>query len=345
MSDPSAIPSSSPPPGADAPERPGVLGSAEQGSAPPPAAAPGTRAPGRRVTMALAAGMLVIGLAVGAAIGPAPSPSLAVGRLLPLLPSLLDSAGQAAQPVKPPASVAQATPSAETEVEGPTRHRRRRKRHKGSIEAETSAVGEAGAAPSEASTPTANPKAKPKALAPVSKVWLVELANASFSEAAADAADAPYLEGTALPQGTLLAGWSALEGSTFASDAALIAGGPPQLLDTIVQPPCPEGAAGASCAAGTPGAVKAADEFLQATLPTITSTSGYRENGLIVVTFTSISAASASGLPAGAASSTLTSESPTGVLLLSPFVAAGAKSTAALNPTSPRQSLEKLLRR
>jgi hypothetical protein len=148
-----------------------------------------------------------------------------------------------------------------------------------------------------------------------------------------------------VPTGTLLSGWSAIEGSAFANDTPLVAGAPPQLLDTIVQPPCPEGAAGAQCAPDTPGALTAADEFLKATLPTITATAPYRENGLIVVTFASIASAAATGLPTGAATATLTSQPPAGVLLISPFAKAGVKSSAAFEPTSPKQSVAKLLRR
>jgi hypothetical protein len=65
----------------------------------------------------------------------------------------------------------------------------------------------------------------------------------------------------------------------------------------------------------------------------------------VVITFASIAVPTASGLPAGAANATLTSQPPSGVLLISPFVATGAKSTVAFDPTSPRQTLEKLLRR
>ena len=182
-------------------------------------------------------------------------------------------------------------------------------------------------------------------LPPVSKVWLIELGNSSFTEVAAHASAAPYISTSALPAGTLLSGSSALEGSALANATPLIAGSTPQLVNTIVQPPCPEGAAGAGCQPDTPGALTAASEFLQATLPTITSTAGYRENGLVVITFASIVAPGETGLPLGSASATLTSQPPAGVLLVSPFVTAGAKSTVTFNPTSPKQSLEKLLRR
>jgi hypothetical protein len=62
------------------------------------------------------------------------------------------------------------------------------------------------------------------------------------------------------------------------------------------------------------------------------------------VTFASISAGSASGLPVGSTRATLTSQPPVGALLISPFAAAG-RSTVAFNPTSPKQSVEGLLRR
>jgi hypothetical protein len=294
-------------------------------------------APSARMTAALAAGMLAIGVVVGAAIGPAPSPSFAVGRLLPLLPALLQ--GQRHAPAAAPA----ATPQPSPQAEGGSVPRRRR--HRRASAAEFASV----PAAAEAGTPTATTpgttKPKTVALPPVTKVWLIELGNSSFAEVASHASSAPYITASALPAGTLLSGWSALEGSAFASVTALVAGSSPQLVNTIVQPPCPEGAAGAQCQADTPGALSAADEFLKATLPTITSTAAYRENGLVVITFASTVAPGETGLPAGTASATLTAQPPAGVLLVSPFVAAGAKSSTAFAPTSPKQSLEKLLRR
>jgi hypothetical protein len=299
------------------------------------------RAPSARVTAALAAAMLAIGIVVGAAIGPAPTPSFAVNRLLPLLPSFLRAATKPSAPAaQPPAITTEATPSAEAQTG--SRHRpSRRAEVASSPSAETPASAEA--SPSAATKPAT--KTKTATLPPVTKVWLVELSGSSFGEAAAQPSAAPYISTQALPTGTLLSGWSALDASAFANDATLIASAPPQVLDTIVQPPCPEGAAGAQCAADTPGALTAADEFLKATLPTITATPAYRENGLVVITFASVANATATGLPAGAATATLTSTPPAGALLISPFVAAGAKSAATLNPTSPKQSLEKLLRR
>ena len=178
----------------------------------------------------------------------------------------------------------------------------------------------------------------------VTKVWLIELAGTTFAEALAQPSAAPYIDAQAVPAGALLSSWSGLDASAFASDAALLASTPPQLIDTIVQPPCPEGAAGTQCSVGTPGGLTAANAFLQAVVPTITANAAYRSSGLIVVTFGSVANASATELPSGAATATLTSQPPAGVLLISPFVSAGARpSTTSFNPASPMKSLEKLL--
>jgi hypothetical protein len=292
-----------------------------------------------RLTAALAAVMLAAGVAVGAAIGPAPSASFAGARLPQLLPSLLAAAGVGRQAsAQPPAVAPQPTPSPAT---GPVAS---------SAPAPSPALAPASAAPAPAApsspTPTGSEgSGEAKTLAPVTHVWLLELSGSGFASALAQPASAPYIDGQAIPAGTLLSGWSALAGSAFASEAALLASPPPQLVDTLTQPPCPEGVAGAQCAPGTPGELAAADAFLKAAVATITSTVAYREHGLILVTFASIVAGSASGLPAGSASATLTSQPPAGVLLISPFAPAGARSSAAFNPISPKQSVEKLLRR
>jgi hypothetical protein len=303
------------------------------------------RAPSARVTAALAAAMLAIGVAVGAAIGPAPSSSLAN----PSLPLLLQTLARGAAARAQESAAAAAQPLASTAETTPRRKRRHRKKHateeEASSAATTTPASESG---SETTTPAAaKPKSKPKAspLAPVTHVWLIELSGSSFEQASATATAAPYIDTQAIPAGTLLSGWSALDGGAFANGAALLASGSPRLLDTIVQPPCPEGAAGAACAPETPGALTAADEFLQTTVPTITSSAAFRENGLIVVTFASIANATAAGLPAGATTATLTAQPPAGVLLISPFVSVGAHSTTTFDPTSPKQSVEKLLRR
>ena len=197
--------------------------------------------------------------------------------------------------------------------------------------------------PKPAAPTPAGEGAKP-VLPAVTKVWLIELAGTTFAEALAQPSAAPYIDAQAVPAGALLSSWSALDASAFASDAALLASTPPQLMDTIVQPPCPEGAVGTQCIVGTPGGLTAASAFLQAVVPTITANASYRSNGLIVVTFGSVADASAAELPSGAATSTLTSQPPAGVLLISPFVSAGTRpSTTSFNPASPMKSLEKLL--
>ena len=284
------------------------------------------------------------GVAVGAAIGPAPAPSQASPSLPLLIASLARGAAERAaqattSSVQPPAIVAEAM------------SRRKRRKHKAASAEEASSA--SSTTETEMTTPTSTTKKSTKKTTtppPITHVWLIELAGTSFAAAAAQPAAAPYIDTQAVPAGTLLSGWSALDGGAFANETALVASEPPQLLDTIVQPPCPaqsregEGAAGAACATEA-GALSAADEFLKATVPTITSAADFRESGLIVVTFASIGNATATGLPAGAATATLTTQPPAGVLLISPFASVGAKPTTTFNPTSPKQSLEKLLRR
>ena len=342
---------------------------------PPRTPSPPPRAPSARITAALAAAMLAAGIVVGAAIGPAPSPSFALGRLLPLLPALVGDAARAHQsaakatagpegtpaPAPPSPSAAAGTGGQSSAGEAGA-----------ATEAQPASTAPATSAPKRTGAPTgASGVEKASKLQPVTKVWLIELANSSFAEAAAQPSAASYIDTQALPAGTLLGRWSAIDASALASDAASIASTPPQLLDTIVQPPCPESASlsesaspsassspsagdatapaeaatSESCAPDTPGALTAASEFLAAALPTITSTAAYRENGLIVVTFASTAPASEAGLPDGASTATLTSQPPAGALLISPFVAAGASSSAAFDTTAPKRELERLLRR
>jgi hypothetical protein len=293
----------------------------EQGGSP-------LRAPSLRVTAMLAAGMLAIGVAVGAAIGPAPGTSFAGVARVPLLLGSLAARAASSTATQPPAVTPTATPSAaKSKAKAPA---------SGAAATETSA-GEEESKPSSKKGAT-----KSVSLPPISKIWLIELAGSGFSEATAQAASAPYITGQAIPQGALLSKWSGLDAGAFASDAALISSTPPQSLDTIIQPPCPEASA-AQCAPGTPGALSAADEFLKASLPTITSQSAYRESGLILVTFGSVLVGSATGLPSGAATATLIAEPPPGVLLISPFVTAGSHPSTTFTPASPTKSLARLL--
>jgi hypothetical protein len=314
----------------------------------PPALAP-ARLPSKRAAAVLAAAMLALGVAVGAAIGPSPESSFAGGasEVIKRLPVLLaaisahsSSTGASGRPAggSPPA-----TPQAEPPV-----------RAHGHAAASTPA-----ASPATSPAPSGSGEATPEGSSPASggshsklpattAVWLIQLAGGTFTSALAQPSAAPYIDSQLVPASTLLSGWSALQGSAFASDAATLApvapGSSPALIHSIVQPPCPEGPAGASCAAETPGQLTAADEFLKATLAQITTTAAYREHGLIVVTFATVGIAAQSGIPAGASTSTLTSQPPGGVALMSPFARAGLRSSAAFDPASPAQSLEGLLR-
>ena len=330
MTDTPDIPSPPPPPAADA--------------RPQTSRAPGgvPRIPSLRVSAGLAALMLGIGVAVGAAIGPAPSSSLAGTSDLPLLLRALGALEAGRQPsVASAAAPAAPTTAASAQAVSPV----------SSGPAATSTPSQPASsattpAPSAVAPVSSAPKPQvpspPSSLPPITSVWLVELSGEGFSQAQAHASAAPYLTAQAT-SAALLSSWSTLDASALASEAALLAGSPPQTLDTIAQPPCPEGAAGSACAPGTPGALTAADEFLKQVVTTIIATQAYRTHGLIVVTFSSIASASATGLPAGAANASFSSQPPAGVLLISPFVSPGTHPSASFNPTSPKQSLERLL--
>jgi len=307
-----------------------------------PAARP-VRLPSRRATALLAGTMLALGVAIGAAIGPAPSASLAgsgaiVGSVVvPYLNEL-----RRAEQATASASVQAQPPSA------PTRKRRRHHRAKRSVASSAAPTSTVTTTSTSKSVSTSTPAST---LPPITKVWLIELNGSSFTEALATPASAPNIDQKIVPSGALLSGWSALEGSAFASEAGLLAASQPTAeatsptLQTITEPLCPEGAAGASCTAGTPGALSTADSFLEQALAVITASSSYTAHGLVVVTFGTLVSGPASGLPSGSQDGTLTGRTPAGVLLISPFAHADTRPSTNFNPTSPRQSLEKLLQR
>jgi hypothetical protein len=300
------------------------------------------RRPSGRWAAVLAAVMLGAGIAVGAAIGPAPAASLAgdaggLAKQLPLLIARIEasrSAGTASTSTstEPPATTPEPTPVAS-----------KVKAAKPAATTTTTAAEEE----ETSTTPKSSAKTKTTKLPAITNVWTIQLAGTSFAAAIAAPASAPYIDTQLLPAATLLSDWSAIDAGAFASEALLAeppaAGAVPPQLHSIVQPPCPEGAAGAACAPETPGQLTAADEFLKATLASITATSTYNEHGLVVITFSNVGIATQSELPAGASTSTLSYQPPAGVALLSSFAKAGARPTLAFNPTSPRQSLEKLL--
>ena len=307
------------------------------------AIAPPVRLPSTRAGLVLATVMLAIGVALGAAIGPAPDRSFAGGpsafmKSVPALVAVIEARNRAAAaaaaaataPAAPPAVEPAATPAATSNTPAKV--------------AESTPTEET---EEQSSSSKGTTKTKKATLPAIRNVWLIQLAGTGFEAAQSSATAAPYVDTQLIPASTLLPGWSAIQATAFASEAALAeppaAGSSPPLLHTIVQPPCPEGTAGAGCAPETPGQLTAADEFLKATLATITGTTLYKEGGLVVVTFSSVGLAAQSELPAGASTSTLTYQPPSGVALLSPFAKAGTRSTVSFNPTSPRQSLEKLL--
>lgn len=294
-----------------------------------------------RAAALLAALTLGVGVAVGAAIGPAPESSLAggdvsqlLGRLGPLLAMAGGHGAQTAAAPAPASSVAAKAPTTAATAPTPAVNR--------------SAPAQPAAEPERETPPAETAPAGPtSALPPIADVWLIELSGTSLEGALAQPTAAPYIDGTLVPAGTLLEGWSALQGSALASLAAAAQtpapGTAPPLLRSIVQPPCPEG--DAECAPQTPGQLKAADEFLQTTLAQITNTPAYREHGLVVVTFATVGIAAQAGLPAGASLATLTYQPPAGVAVMSPFARPGARSAAKFDPTSPVRSLQALLRR
>ena len=311
-----------------------------------------TRLPSFRASAALAVAMLTLGVGVGAAIGPSPATSLAgSGEVVQQLPALIASLAARAHTQPPPATTVtppptiapQATPAASAAATSP---------------ASTPAAASAPAAASTPSESAAEPETSSPAprksatgaskLPPITSVWLIELSGFSFSEATANAAAAPYITGQLIPKGTLLSSWTSLSASAFAADAALVehratVGGTPPVLHTIVQPSCPEGAAGAACAPGTPAGVTAADQFMQAALKTITASTAYTEHGLVVVTYATVADPASAELPAGSASATLATTPPAGAVLLSPFAKPGARSSVVFTPTSPLRSMEALL--
>jgi hypothetical protein len=299
------------------------------------------RLPSKRWAAALAAAMLGIGIAVGAAIGPVPESSLAgsvpgIAQRLPLLIAALGSNHTSPKTSTPIAAApASSEPAAAAGASSGS----------GAPSAAPASTPESEEPASE--TPSISPGSK-RRLPAVTNVWLIELAGGSFEAVASQPAATPYITGQLLPAATLLKGWSALDATAFATETAIVeepaAGSSPPIVHSIVQPPCPEGPSGAGCAPETPGQLTAADEFLKVTLATITGTSTYKEHGLLVVTFASVGIATQSELPAGASTAQLTYQPAAGAALLSPFAKAGARSAVAFNPTSPRRSVEALLR-
>jgi hypothetical protein len=115
---------------------------------------------------------------------------------------------------------------------------------------------------------------------------------------------------------------------------------------------------GTPCATAEPAGAQAADTFLHEVVPQIEASAGYREGGLIAITFATASegtpatSAPATGTPAtgivypaGTVSGTLTATGTPGALLLSPFLRhPGKRLASAFDALAPRKSLEELMK-
>jgi hypothetical protein len=210
-------------------------------------------------------------------------------------------------------------------------------------------------------------------LPPIANVWLVVLPyGGSLENALKQSTATPYLDGQLVGRGTVLSNYSSLAAGQLAGAATLLSGQVTASVSTLAPPPCGASAAAgattdaasAPCPSGEPAGLQAADAFLQEVVPKIVASASYTEHGLIVITFapadqatptstattpaTGTTEAASTGVayPAGSLTSTLTAEGPpAGALLLSPFLRhVGKRSSNAFNPTSPRTSLEGLLR-
>jgi hypothetical protein len=355
---------------------------------------PPAKLPSPRVSAVLAAGVLAVGIALGALIGPGPASSLAngtraaaVARVLALL-ALDDGAGASSQALLAGAGHAQhkteaagikanavATPGANAGAN--------HSQSTGGGQSETSStpsshgnqLSSSSLSPTKGSgtsTSSGSGESKPVRLAPIAHVWLIVLPyGQSFTSILGQSTAAPYTTGTLVGQGTLLSDYSSLQTSALAGAAAQLSGQVEAAVSTIVAP-CPgaPGASGAAappststpaastsaCATTTePAGAQTADAFLHEVVPQIEASAGYREGGLIAITFatageatgagTNPTAAPAIAYPAGTQVSTAAATGAPGALLLSPFLAhAGARLSSAFDQLAPRKSLEELLK-
>jgi hypothetical protein len=249
------------------------------------------------------------------------------------------------------------------------------------------------ASPTPKATPTpaaggGESEAKPKPLPPIAQVWLIVLPyGQSFSNALGQPSAAPYLDGQLVGKGTLLSEYSALAGSQLVGAATLLSGQVAASVSVLSPPACAttagatgstgtagapstastQGAAGtAPCPSGEPAGLQAADGFVRETVTRITATAGYREHGLIAITFAPASGSSSTTAPAAgttdpttpaagsptetsypagtSATSLSASGSPAGVLLLSPFLRqVGRRVPSAFDAAAPHRSLEEVL--
>jgi hypothetical protein len=205
--------------------------------------------PSRRLSCALAAGVLATGVAAGAAIGPSAGGS-ANAALAGIVPSLLAQVRASAASTGPTggasssgstASPSAPEPGSATSAE-PVHRRRRRHRRTASQAAETTPVssGEGSSAPSSGSegskhsSPSGEHKPAPKP--PIDHVWVVTLSQGTFAQALEKPASYRYLDTELVPEGTLLTNYTLVGRSQLANDVALLAG---QAPNSATEGDCP----------------------------------------------------------------------------------------------------------
>jgi hypothetical protein len=201
---------------------------------------PAERLPSWRLSCALAAGVLAIGIAAGAAIGPSAggSANAALAAIVPNLLAQVRASAAAAGSVGGASSASSSASSSAPEALAPASaepvHRRRRKhRRRAAPAAETTPVssGEGTSAPSAGnegskhSSPSGEHKPAPKP--PIDHVWVVTLSQGSFAQALEKPSSYPYLDTELVPEGTLLTNYKLVGASELANDVALLSGQAP----------------------------------------------------------------------------------------------------------------------
>ena len=315
----------------------------------------GPGAPSRRVTGVLAAAVLAGGIVAGGSLGPAPASSLAGGSTI-VQRALAALTAQASGGSSTSASASSTQPADKAKGNPSPTPARSAKAASSESSTSNSSASESGASGTSSSKESSSEGSSsegsgegertapgtPVKLPPIKHVWLIVLGGSTFADAMAATSGYPYLTGQLIEQGTLLSSYSALDGYELAGDAALLPGGVGASLSVISEPGCgaaPAAEAGAPCPEGAQASPQEADAFVQRVAMSILASPAYRENGLIVITFAPAADS------AGAAASTFALQPAAGVLLLSPLLHGGVRSSSPFDPLSPRTSLETIFAR
>ena len=192
------------------------------------------KAPSRRLSVALALGMVAIGLAAGVAIGP----SGGSGEALAGITHRLLASGVRTPPVETAgapakrAVQAQAPPEAASAPATRIRpgHPRIAQPAASPAPAESTPAGaQAETSPAKRTNPSSGTTSEPTPVPrpPVTHVWLITLGRGTFGQAESDPTLYPYLEKTLAPQGTLLTHYTLVARSGLANDVALLSGQAP----------------------------------------------------------------------------------------------------------------------